>query len=615
MSDVAVLLNLTPRLTFEETDPLMGLVTGGDALLFYDQLSVEKVQVETDQGLNYLKERVVKLRNLLESRALSKDDDNERIRLIITLDLVGGILQPVNNPELFPAQQARETLQIITELFGAHNPLLRRLHYCFIFVYSNTRINELSQFFSLNAKRELDAEEFRGNCNFFFMKADNTPLKVKRTDETFIKSLIQLISTMSSRQFDAQLQAPGTQPANVFVAGDNDRNHIVATSFGALNGMVGTCKPLLNSQSWHDDREVSYATYAAISESSTEIDSYTSLNTENDKLRTELCDRFGEACEPPFFFAQKPGDWQWYNEVLKAADAVYQFEQEHERPLYEEPKRLTEKEMVCRTQKCTYAELEERMRELSKTELTAIKPKDLDGYLSRRHQLLDDFHDHIGKLRKEMRKLGFLSSLLWISILFTLVFTLCFAFHFFLPGNTDKPYWIVACLIAIAMLFVGSALIGGAVAKAKVIKVYDQMNHILEQLRDHLIDYLASVKKSREYQRKADVLKRNLDEMKAKLNEFDRHNKRVEIWMHHYDGLVEKLNNAMETFDVPAEHADNAPAVSKTSTVFHLDAFPSLPNAVSTHFKDMSTRLIHNGPSIEGVTCFVNQFGFVLENP
>ena len=218
MNDVAVLLNLTPRLTFEETDPLMSLVTKGEALLFYDRLSVEKVRVEVERGRDFLRERVVKLRNLLESRALSKDDDNERIRLIVTLDLYGGLLQAQGEPEALPATKALEVMRQIQEVFGIHNPLLKRLTYCFIFVYSNARDEELPRFFS-EGRTGLDADDFRGHCTFFVMKADNTPLRVKRTDETFVKSLVQLLSTMSPKQFDNQVLSPYAMPANVFVAG------------------------------------------------------------------------------------------------------------------------------------------------------------------------------------------------------------------------------------------------------------------------------------------------------------------------------------------------------------------------------------------------------------
>ena len=611
MNDVAVLLNLTPRLTFEETDPLMSLVTKGEALLFYDRLSVEKVRVEVERGRDFLRERVIKLRNLLESRALSKDDDNERIRLIVTLDLWGGLLQPSDGPVTLPAGKALEVRRQIQEVFGSHNPLLRRLSYCFVFVYSNARDEELRRFFS-EGRSGLDADDFRGQCTFFVMKADNTPLRVKRTDETFVKSLVQLLSTMSPGQFDNQVLSPYAMPANVFVAGDNDRGHIMTSSFGTLNGMVGACKPLLAAQSWSDDREVSYDTYTATAESSTEIDSYTSLNNENNERREKLHDRFCETRELPFFFGAQPGDWSWYEQVLKEADEMSQFEQEHDRPLHEEPKRITEKEMSLRRKKCTYSALIEQKRLLEKKEIETHKPEELDTYLRQRHELIDAFREHTGKLRKELLKLGFLSHLLWISILSSVVFTLCYAFHFFLPDNTDKPYWIVACLVAIALLFVLAALIGGACVRKRVNRVYDRMDELFEKMKAQLQRYLEGVKKSIDCQREADVLKRNLDEMRDKLEEFDRHNKRVEIWMHHYDGLIEKLNNAMETFDVPADSAD-MPVLSKTSTVFYLDDFPCLPNTVSDAFKGMSTRLTNNGTDLRDVTCFVNQFSFVQE--
>ena len=94
MNAVSILLNLTDRLSFEETDPFLSLVSGKGPLLYYDQLSVKRFPSEKDQYDNYLDNLLSDMRNLLESRGLSREDRGERIRLIVIVDLAGGLFEP-----------------------------------------------------------------------------------------------------------------------------------------------------------------------------------------------------------------------------------------------------------------------------------------------------------------------------------------------------------------------------------------------------------------------------------------------------------------------------------------------------------------------------------------
>jgi hypothetical protein len=133
--DVAILLNLTGRLTFEVTDPLMSIINASKPLLFYDRLSV--VQFPTDPAMcqEHVERLASSMRNLLEARTLSATDENEKIRLIITLDFAGGAFQPEDESKLFfPAQKARQFKKTIENIFEIGNPILNRFEYVFIFI-------------------------------------------------------------------------------------------------------------------------------------------------------------------------------------------------------------------------------------------------------------------------------------------------------------------------------------------------------------------------------------------------------------------------------------------------------------------------------------------------
>lgn len=144
MKDVSILLNFTSRIAFEETDPLMSLVNEGEHLLFYDRLSVGECETEETERLEQAKEKVARLRNLLEARALSFLADEGKVRLLVVLDLASGLFH-VGGKKLFPAQKVRLFKTMISTEFGETNPLLGKMEYCFIFL--NDSSDELSNFY------------------------------------------------------------------------------------------------------------------------------------------------------------------------------------------------------------------------------------------------------------------------------------------------------------------------------------------------------------------------------------------------------------------------------------------------------------------------------------
>ena len=133
-NDVSVLLNLTGKVVFERTDPLMDLVSGHGPFLYYDQLSLERFPLVREEQEDHALKLLINLRNLLESRRLSADDRGGKIRIIVTFDLVGGFAHRKDMALCFPAQKARRFREMVDSVFGTAPLLLKRFCYTFIFI-------------------------------------------------------------------------------------------------------------------------------------------------------------------------------------------------------------------------------------------------------------------------------------------------------------------------------------------------------------------------------------------------------------------------------------------------------------------------------------------------
>ena len=131
MADVAVLLNLTGKLSFEVADPLISVINVDGPLLFYERLSAEK-SIQDSTPRQEVEERLVALRNLLEARSLSDKDGGGKIRLLVTLDFT--------EEKSFPARRARQFISLVQTVFEQGNPLLGRLEYCFIFLAEKNEV-------------------------------------------------------------------------------------------------------------------------------------------------------------------------------------------------------------------------------------------------------------------------------------------------------------------------------------------------------------------------------------------------------------------------------------------------------------------------------------------
>lgn len=138
MDDVSILLNLTGRIVFEQTDPLMNLVCGHGPYIFYDQLSLKRLPITKEEQEKHVILLLNGLRSLLENRRLSTEDKGGKIRLHILLDLVDSPLTDSGQSYFFPAQKVRHFKEMLRNVFEPDLQLLERFYFTFIFLECDT---------------------------------------------------------------------------------------------------------------------------------------------------------------------------------------------------------------------------------------------------------------------------------------------------------------------------------------------------------------------------------------------------------------------------------------------------------------------------------------------
>lgn len=684
----------------------MSLVDAKESLLFYDRLSVEKFPSDKELYLEHSERMVSDLRNLLEARSLSIRDDDERIRLIIVLDLTDGIFQPSDGQVFFPAQKVRAVKDLVVRVFGDKNPLLGRMEYAFIFINNDDEkpLASLLQGFNaahigLNACRDelikqmgspdddlelsdervsatwgrfneevvavkehlgpklaeaavkeafehsleeafawvktvgdfevfdfdgavhtcinrlvgLNADESFGDCVFFILKFDESPAAVKQRDELFVKSLVQLLCTIGSNDYDRYFKSSGVlKNARLFVLSEYGNTNIDADALVALGNQVRSCLPKLNDAKWTEDMDVEYREFSSSISEPIKADTHRGLNAKNIRKRSSLMEDFIGVRQIPFFFDKKKDGWSWYHDVMDCVTSLYDFEKVNDRPLYDTPKRITGKEMCIETRKTTYRELEDAQNKLSKQEIQVMHVEDLNGYMAKRHDMMRRFAGAIDELREEMPKLGYLSYLLWIGILSLVGFILCFSFHFW-HGGSGSLYTMAIALVAVGLLSVLASLIGQSSVKRRISRIYDKIDDICRQLQENLDKYLDDVNKRARLQQEADVRRRNLDEMEEKLEEFTSHNKRVDLWKTHFTSIADKLDYILATLG--KDYGEPAEKLKLNVDDFSLEGFPTLPLLIRSKYQAMHTQIMQVPVDIDAVTCFVKYFRFTEVNP
>ena len=727
MEDVSVLLNFTSKVAFEETDPLMSLISARKPLLFYDRLSVGECETEESERYEQARRKIKNLRNLLDARSLSSSADNGKIRLIVILDLAGGLFQ-VGDTKLFPAQKVRLFRELITNTFEPENPVLKRIEYSFIFLcsdadpmadfylplsydgisggdgrswlattdvrlnserdkviknmnspdeewsLSNPEVKPLMEPFISNFETvkdkvsqwlgEVDAKEafrvaleemvkgvktvgqfkafeydeavkaclkkliglgaveFRNDCVFFIHKFDEDNNRAKERDGIFVKSLVQLLSTIEDDDYQKRFKTQSYNAgARLFTMGKGDALDVNTNAIDNLRRHVLKCLSELDHSIWTEDMDVvdekgvkGFFEYFPNSIEPHETDTHSELNAKNKKERDKNQAVFRRIRRVPFFFGKKIGDWEWYRAVLNQVMTIYDFEVQNDRPLFDPPKRITNNEMYSKKQQANYTELKDLEAKRKRNIKEIPQVGNLSAYMKHRRELMEDFAAAIEKLKKEMPKLGYFTCLFWMGLLSILGFTLCYAFHFFWFDNMD-PYYLVAISFGAAgLLFVLASLIGQACVKKRIHAIYREIDNIYDQLQKNLENYLKEVNLRVKLQREADINRRNLDEIEDKQEIFQYHNNCIGIWRDHFASIAQKLTYSLECIapDVldEGDRSEKKAVEVRLNDAFCLGEFPKMPYEIRREYENMQTKILNTPVTIDHVTCFVKHFHY-----
>lgn len=434
-------------------------------------------------------------------------------------------------------------------------------------------------------------------CTSFVFKLRTGTATERMKDEMVLGSLLQLLIT-----------SPTPWPSAFYVVDGKAHEHLLnAEAFSSLKGAVASCLPKLRSDGslrWPEDKVFSYQEYSAKNNDAVEADSYGVVNDDISQQRTALYDEFCQLRQVPFFFGRRSGDWQWYTNVTDVLDRICAFESEHDRPLYVSQRRITDREMNSKLLEASYLELKVKRDKLLEDRLSVNPMEDLKEFLSGRKAVLDELSGLKEQVKKSMVKLGFALPTFWLSLLACIAVTVCFAFRFFLPGNTDSPIWLLAALGAAGIVGVVAAVVAQRRIAASISAAFSQVDDRLERLRKDQESYVERVNRRIEQQNEADIRRKNLQEIDAKLLLFDCHNLQVELWEKHFSDMDGKLGYMLLLL------GDAKPGGSKPVTVhdddMDISEKPCLPTTVCSLFHSMQTET-SQGQKIEPVVCFLKR--------
>ena len=161
----------------------------------------------------------------------------------------------------------------------------------------------------------LKASDFYTDCVFFILKYDESPASVKLKDEVFVKSLVQLLCTVSNADYIQYFKTNALTSARLFLLSEYVDSNIDAESLTAFGNQVRLCLPRLNDAKWTEDMEVEYQVFTPNVSEPLESDTHREMNEKYAKQRRRMMDEFMEARTVPFFFDVKKGGWDWYSNV------------------------------------------------------------------------------------------------------------------------------------------------------------------------------------------------------------------------------------------------------------------------------------------------------------
>lgn len=454
-----------------------------------------------------------------------------------------------------------------------------------------------------------------GDCHFFIFKMRIGTIAHRKKDEMVFYSLLQLLGTME-----------GTWVEGLSIVDGSMNEHALDTdAMAQLKREVSSYLSKLKDGGelrWLATDHVEYLVYSENNTKSTESNAHYEHNEEVDENRVRLYDEFEDLRRVPFFFGSNPNDWRWFTDVSSILDEIYAYETEHDRPRYVSPGRIIEKEMKFTPAMASYADLKtikeklEPNKDAIKTEAGTNKNgnllTDLKNYLEGRKQRMDDFAQYKEELKNKMVKLGFASITFRLSIVVCLIMTLCYAFHFIYMGNFEESIWIGACLAGVVLICGVAAKISQSRIKSAITEIFVKIDGCLSQMEKQKQLYFDNINNRVSVQNEADIRRKNLEEVKEKLDLFERHNMQVQLWEKHYACMEEKLTDMLNY--TTKDGLIRTDTEIKTDAVnLRLEEMPHLPETVCSKFQSMKVSL-SQGQKYENITCFLKNLYVTIIN-
>lgn len=715
MLSKSILLNFSTRLNVEESDPLIALARGQGNLLFSDRLSVGHFPSDPAEAVERQREIIVQMRGLLESRTLSSDDRDETFRLIFLLDL---------SEEEFAAQRVRSIRQMIRDIFGEHNILLRRFRYLFIFTddegeaktnvfriaalkgmgatgwitSDSLKLNELKAEccklqWSAQSRNErsdgsgdreegllddgqdlratlgtlynnfhqrfmeriahvrkmldkvrcgnefeeraarllagistvgvlrntdfdeelkkiignqigLCSDEFRKDCLFFIVNIKTSPISVWRVCDIYIKSLVLFLASLSEDDFEKRLaQFNENDPATLYSA-ELPREDIV--NYGELSRLqqvVASAKTAIKDLHRKESSSVKCKNY-------TLNDDYDKAVYDQEYLEARESRRknLDDAMMERMFFGVGDNDRTWYDSVAVAMNEMKFFEEGNLRPHIVEPRRITDADIQTKEQEVTYDQLRAEIEttKVEQREENAKATVELEDLSALRHRYLGDIESLESEALGTMKHLGVVNRIVLSAVGVVLMMVLCFILHFMGFESFDAMQTIVALLAATALTAL-SVFVPGMLLKHKVKKQFDAIRQKYELLDQVTNSYLEKYN-ARIYSRNmVEVLQKRLDEMHRIYDDFDGHNKRVDLWFKYYTDMKKALDNQTGNRNENENENENEKSASKIDASLIKTNFPILPLGYILSYNNGPVRLCDN-VVFEKATSFITNF-------
>ena len=443
------------------------------------------------------------------------------------------------------------------------------------------------------------------NCTFFVFKMRTDTITHRKKDEMVFFSFLQLLATMST---------PWPAKFAIVDAGMNEHSMNVG-AIVRLKYAVSLILPILRSDGnlkWSPTKTVSYSVYSANDVKTEDSNEYYKQNADIDSDWNQLYSEFTCLRQVPFFFGNVPGDWGWYSKVMANLDKISAFNVEHERPLYASSGRITDKEMKPIQKEASYTDLELEEKRLEAEKVSVNLLADLREYLKSREKPLAIFEEQKEELKKKMIRLGFASTTYWMGLAACVVITLCYALHFVYTGDLAASIWTGGCFGGAALVCCLASLIAQYGIKSDINDVFALIDDSLVKVSNLKQTYLKSIKTRVNMQNKSDLRRKNLDELKEKLNKFKNHNMQVGLWEKHFVAMETKLSDMLC-------YVDESPS-ARERIDFRIDAddldidqIPSLPDCIGDQFRQMKVA-INQIQTLENVTCFLNRLNITYSS-